>query len=522
MARRTAGSLLNSLKSKIWLATSALAFFVSSFGLVSYLLVSFLVDDNFYTVVIIFLFSAFAIMVFGWWLSNEVVSPIEKVSLLAKSLERGFSTSLPKTSGSTETDELLETLHRNNQQMQNLIGLMDKVAGGEMDIALTPLQNSDRLTGAFQKLLSRVSDSIHAKQELEQLETALAQIKEEVAFVRKGNFDVEIDSDFPKTKEISETFKYLLQNLGDLVAQVRTDSSEARNSAIETRKIIQTAIQRDESKIQEMNQAKLTLKQIPQSVHKISEELGGSALSANQSIEKARKGTRAAQENLNAVGALRKQIQEAVKRIGRLNERSQEITQVSRSVEDLARRINMIALNASIRADELGDAGRGFAVVAEEVEQLAGRAENTNKQIHALNKTISLEITQVEQSLETTVGEVVNLSKYSIETGNALSELERYIGQYLNLQNQIVAYSRDRSGETEKAFEVFVASISETESVVKNLKESEENINKLAVVMENLQTAVADFRVNRTEENIDGVAAAVEPEILLSLEVNTL
>ena len=114
-----------------------------------------------------------------------------------------------------------------------------------------------------------------------------------------------------------------------MVAQVRTDSFEARNSAIETRKIIQTAIQRDESKVQEMNQAKLTLKQIPQSVHKISEELGGSALSANQSIEKARKGTRAAQENLNAVGALRKQIQEAVKRIGRLNERSQEITQVS-------------------------------------------------------------------------------------------------------------------------------------------------------------------------------------------------
>lgn len=521
MARRTADSILNSLKSKIWLATSALAFFVSSFGLIGFLLVSFLVSDNFYAIFTIFLFSAFAIMVFGWWLSNEVVSPIEKVSLLAKSLERGFSTSLPKTSGSTETDELLETLHRSNQQMQNLIGLMDKVSGGELDVALTPLQNSDRLTGAFQKLLARVSDSIHAKQELEKLESAVAQIKEEIAFVRKGNFEVEINSDFPKTKEISETFKYLLQNLGDLAAQVKTDSSEARNSAIETRKIIQTVIQQDEGKIRELNQAKLTLKQIPQSVQKISEELGGSAVSAGQSIEKARKGTQTAQENLNAVGVLRKQIQEAVKRIGRLNERSQEITQVAKAVEDLARRINLIALNASIRADELGDAGNGFAVVAEEVGQLAGRAENTNKQIHALNKTISVEITQVEQTLETAVGEVVNLSKYSIETGNALSELERYIGQYLNLQNQIVAYSRDRSAETEKAFDVFVASIAETESVVKHLKESEENIVKLASVMENLQTAVADFRLGRAEEKVTAAAAA-EREILFPLEMNPL
>ncbi len=521
MARRTAGSFLNSLKSKIWLATSALAFFVSSFGLIAYLLVSFLVNDNFYAIFTIFLLSAFVIMVFGWWLSNEVVSPIEKVSLLAKSLERGFSTSLPKTSGSTETDELLESLHRNNQQIQNLVNLMDKVAGGELDVALTPLQNSDRLSGSFQKLLARVTDSIHAKQELERMENALAQISEEIAPVRSGNFDIEIKSDFAPLKEISETFKYLLQNLSDLALQVKTDSSQARNSAIETRKIIQAVIQQDENRIDELNQAKLTLKQIPNSIQKISEELGDSVLSADRSIEKARKGTKDAQENLNAVGVLRRQIQEAVKRIGRLNERSQEITQVAKAVEDLARRINIIALNASIRADEPGKSGRGFAVVAGEIGQLAGRASNTNKQISSLNKTISAEITQVEQTLETAVSEAVNLSKYSIETGNALSELERYISQYLNLQNQIVAYTRDRSDETEKAFQVFVASIAETEAVVKHLKQSEENIGKLAIVMENLQTATADFKLSRTAENIT-VTTEIESEILLSSEVSIL
>ena len=41
----------------------------------------------------------------------------------------------------------------------------------------------------------------------------------------------------------------------------------------------------------------------------------------------------------------------------------------------------------------------------------------------------------------------------------------------------------------------------------------------MAVVMENLQTAVADFRLNRAEEKITGAVAA-EPEILFSLEIN--
>lgn len=194
MARQSANSLLNSLKGKIWLATSGLAFFICTFGLVSYLLVSLLTTEIFYAVFIPFLFLGFTVMVFGWWLSNEVVSPIEKVSLLAKSLERGVQTSLPRTTGSTETDELLKSLHRNSQQLQNLVGLMDKVANGNLDVALTPLANSDRLSNSFQKLLVRVSKSIQAKQDLKKLTAAVGGITEQISTVRNGDFDLDINS----------------------------------------------------------------------------------------------------------------------------------------------------------------------------------------------------------------------------------------------------------------------------------------------------------------------------------------
>lgn len=495
MARQSANSLLNSLKGKIWLATSALAFFICTFGLLSYLIVSFLITDTFVAVFIPFLFLGFAVMVFGWWLSNEVVSPIEKVSLLAKSLERGVSTTLPRTSGSTETDELLQTLFRNSQQLQNLVGLMDKVTSGDVDVALTPLQNSDRLSVSFQKLLAKVSESINAKKDLEKLQTAVGQIKAEIAGVRSGNLDATIESNFSGTKEISDSLRYLIEKQSELVAQVRTDSTSANSSAAETRKLIQSIIQADEAKIQEMNQAKLTLKQIPNNVQKISEELSGAAVSANLSIEKARTGSNAAQENLTAVSQLRKQIQESVHRIGRLKERSADIGKVSKTVEDLARRTNMIALNASIQADELGAEGRGFIIIAEEVERLASRAENTNKLISSLNKTIASEISEVENSLQATVGEAANLSKFAIETGNSLSELERYVGKFLNLQTKLVSFSSEHSDETEKAFQIFVESIGETEETVNTLKESETSIARLTASMENLRLLTADFKL---------------------------
>ena len=233
---------------------------------------------------------------------------------------------------------------------------------------------------------------------------------------------------------------------------------------------MQNVVSNKETRLQELNHAKLSLKQIPNSVQKIAETLESSAQTANSSIEKAQRGTVAAQENLNAASALRKQIQEAVSRVGRLNERSQEIGKIAKAVDDLSQRCGLIALNASIQADELGEKGRGFAVIAEEIKQLTSRASNTNKQISLLNKTVFAEIAQVESSLDSTVGSVANLSKYAIETGNALSELERYIGQFLNLQTQLTSYSSEQSAETEKAFQVFIDSIADTEKTVETLK----------------------------------------------------
>jgi hypothetical protein len=77
---------------------------------------------------------------------------------------------------------------------------MDKVAGGNLDVTLAPLQNSDRLSSAFQKLLAKVSESICAKQDLEKLETAVEKLRQEVSQVKNGKFDFEVNTDSVRTK----------------------------------------------------------------------------------------------------------------------------------------------------------------------------------------------------------------------------------------------------------------------------------------------------------------------------------
>jgi ABC-type transporter Mla subunit MlaD len=249
-----------------------------------------------------------------------------------------------------------------------------------------------------------------------------------------------------------------------------------------------------------MNQASIVLKQVPNLIKRISADLSTSANAAKQSIEKAKLGNKIAHENSNVIGKVRKQMRDAAGGIQSLNERSQEISKVARTVEDLAHRTNMIALNASIQATELGEKGGGFVLVAAEIEKLANRADRTNRQISTVNKSILAEINKVEHSLDATNAEVSNLSRFAIETANVLSELERYVGQFLNLQENLISYSQQQSEETDDAFQTFVKSIGETENAVADLKDSALNIKNLSNTMRNLQLMISEYRLIQNEE----------------------
>ena len=109
---------------------------------------------------------------------------MEKVALLAKSYERGVSTTIPKTSGSRETDELVQTIARLGGQVEKLVSSMEEAAEGNLDVVISPAATTDRISRAFQKLLFKVSESIHARQELEKLKKSIAELSSEISSVK--------------------------------------------------------------------------------------------------------------------------------------------------------------------------------------------------------------------------------------------------------------------------------------------------------------------------------------------------
>jgi methyl-accepting chemotaxis protein len=178
----------------------------------------------------------------------------------------------------------------------------------------------------------------------------------------------------------------------------------------------------------------------------------------------------------------------------------------------------MIALNASIQAAELNEQGHGFIAVSEEVERLSKRANETNKSISSLNKYIQAEINQVENSLEQSVSEAANLSKFALESSNSISELERYIRQFLNMQQKIASYTNENTDETEKAYQVFISSVSQTEKNILVLKEANDNLRVINTSNNSLQDSIEEFDIQTHSQPVPEQISPVLPQLGDSFE----
>ena len=92
-----------------------------------------------------------------------------------------------------------------------------------------------------------------------------------------------------------------------------------------------------------------------------------------------------------------------------IEEKSQEISKVIKTIEDIAFQTNILALNAAVEAARAGSAGKGFAVVADEVRNLATKSQEASASTATL--------------IEDTVRAVKEGSRLSAETDEALREV---------------------------------------------------------------------------------------------------
>lgn len=128
-----------------------------------------------------------------------------------------------------------------------------------------------------------------------------------------------------------------------------------------------------------------------------------------------------------------------------LTKKSNTIVDIINTIEDISKRINLLALNASIEASRAGESGRGFAVVAQGIKDLSSQTEEATSKI---NEHISELIKAIEYS-----GESVRKTKKSSEIQrNTINETQSILKEVIKFIEEIPKHIKNNVDKIEETY----------------------------------------------------------------------
>ncbi|HEU4782313.1 MAG TPA: methyl-accepting chemotaxis protein [Ktedonobacterales bacterium] len=224
--------------------------------------------------------------------------------------------------------------------------------------------------------------------------------------------------------DVSETLGNVLVDVREAGMVVQQQASEMRNAALQ----LVSGAQQQAEQIQTASQA---IQRTSEQMRQIVTKAAASRAIAEEANSISNDGREAAERAGEGMSAVREITLQAARRIKRLGESSQEISNVIQLVSEFASQTHLLALNAAIEAANAGEHGSGFAIVAREIRNLAQNSNDATKQIHARIKGIQNETNQVAVTVEYATQQVVQLSDLVTRSGTALHAIDTVIQEII-------------------------------------------------------------------------------------------
>ncbi|RDL49065.1 Methyl-accepting chemotaxis protein II [Ensifer sp. M14] len=306
------------------------------------------------------------------------------------------------------------------------------------------------------------------------VDAGIAETRRVIASLAGGDLTQSMNGQFQGAfaelqKNVNETLSTLQKTLREV--RVTTDSINGNSS--ELRSAADDLSKRTEQQAAALEETSAALDEITVAVRSSTERAQEATVMVNEAKESAAESA--------AV------VRNAVEAMGRIEQASSEIGQITNVIDEIAFQTNLLALNAGVEAARAGDAGKGFAVVAQEVRELAQRAASAAKDIKSL--------------ISKSGSEVATGVRLVQETGSALGEIEERVLKINDHIHSIATAAREQStglGEVSTAVNQMDQVTQQNAAMV---EEANAATHKLSAEANNLASLIAYFK-------LDGTAAA--------------
>jgi methyl-accepting chemotaxis protein len=327
------------------------------------------------------------------------------------------------------------------------------------------------------------------------LQSQIEKLLQEVSAVGDGDLRVQAEVTPDTLGVLADSFNYMIEELAKVVGRVQTTAVQVTNA---TRRIIDRSDElthASETQVSQISQTTEAVEALAIFIQNVARNAQLSAEAAQDALRNANSGQRSVRQTIEGMVVIRENVQETSKKIKRLGERSNEIGEIVRIIEDIADQTNLLALNAAIQSAMAGEHGRGFAVVADEIRLLAERSTESTKRIDTLVKSIQGDTYEAVVAMEDSTQEVVKGSQLADEAGRSLNSIFTAVERQAQMIDGIARAANEQTTVSE-AVAVSMGQISDiTRQTNIGTQEAAASMSYLAELTEQLRASVSTFRL---------------------------
>lgn len=384
--------------------------------------------------------------------------------------------------------------------IQKLLQTVRRIARGDLE-ARAELQGKNELaelSSSFDNMVEeRISTQAKIDKDHTQLNESVFALLQAVADLSDRNLTVRAKVTEDATGPLADAINQLAEDTTDVLKQVRGVAESVDTTASEVNQHAQSV---NELARLEHFEAQETATQLNDALGRL-ESVADAARMANDVADDAELATEQAQStvahSLENMNHIRYSVRETSKRLKRLGERSQEISNITSLIDEIAERTNVLALNASMQATAAGDAGRGFSVIAEEIQRLAENSRDSTEQISTLISNIQQETNNTIATMDKAIEQVVSGSALAEDAAQQMGDTQEATNKLINAVEKIAEASAEQVS-INRSLQIRAERIIEsTESTGSRIKSLSELTDNMAQFGKQLVSSVAVFKLER-------------------------
>ena len=251
-------------------------------------------------------------------------------------------------------------------------------------------------------------------------------------------------------KRLLGSMQKMNHDLSSLVSKVATTSDQLIHTIEEVDNSANLTNSAVEHQKQELEALATSLTEMTASATHVAENINHLAATASESMKATEDGNSIVKSSVHSINVLTNEIRKGSEVIGTLAEESQQIGVVLEVIKNIAEQTNLLALNAAIEAARAGEQGRGFAVVADEVRTLAGRTQDSTKEIEQIIDALQTGVNEAVKVMSDSVAHAEESSQQATTIGETLDSVQHQITRINELSSQVAASAEQQRATTEE------------------------------------------------------------------------